>query len=218
LFFAPQIAWESQRDLSHTVLASSLAAATLYCLFHHSPAHAFSITSSSASVADLAFSPNTIFPVDPGALIAAGSYERVPSSALQPRISECLPVCALIVLPNVLWIVNHPDKAFHTITKLALNKEASWLTTTFSLPPQFCRDRRFHPRGADSPGLVRGSRPTHALPEPLPAHGHWLCEHFWPASPSFCVVHGRAPDRVPERWFQPVMVVIRCLRGGFSEL
>jgi 4-amino-4-deoxy-L-arabinose transferase-like glycosyltransferase len=132
LFFAPQLAWESQRDLSHTVLASALAAATLFCLFHLLARPRilkyvlFGLCCGLGFLSKYNFSLWIL-----GLLIAACSMREFRPVLRNPRILVSVLVCVLIVLPNALWIANHPDKAFRTMTKLALNEDAPWLTTTY---------------------------------------------------------------------------------------
>ena len=219
LFFAPQIAWESQRDLSHTVLASSLAAATLYSLFRLLDRPRFLNYFLFGLCCGLGFLSKYNFSLwILGLLIAAGSMKEFRPILRNPRILLSVLVCVLIVLPNALWIVNHPDKAFRTITKLALNQDASWSTTTF-----LCLRNFVMGIGAFSAPVVlillvlfRGSQPNRASPAPLSAYGQVALRAFLASlSIIFVLFLVVRPTGFRERWFQPVMVVTPVLAVAF---
>lgn len=219
LFFAPQIAWESQRDLSHTVLASSLAAATLCCFFHLLAVPRtknyllFGLCCGLGLLSKYNFSLWIA-----GLLIAACSMKEFRPILRKPRILLSVLVCLMIVLPSAFWTLNHPDQAFRTMTKLALDNDASWLTTTF-----LCLRNFVEGIGAFAAPVVLillvlfyGSRKAHALPEPLSAYGQLALRAFLASLIVILVLFMIVrPTGFRERWFQPVMVVTPVLAVAF---
>jgi 4-amino-4-deoxy-L-arabinose transferase-like glycosyltransferase len=108
LLFIPQIAWESQRDLTHSVLATAMAAATLYAaarLGRRGRGRDYLLFGFFAGLGILG---KYNFAVFLAALLVAGvslpDYRR---HLLSPRIFLALLVFALVTGPHLAWVVTN---------------------------------------------------------------------------------------------------------------
>lgn len=120
LLFIEQIAYESHRDLTHTVLSATLAAATLLVFLrtHESRRLAWYITLGFCFGLGCLSKYNYLFwPL--ALLIAALSIPRLRPTVLDKRMLLALAICSLVFLPNGLWILHHRDLAFAFVPKLS---------------------------------------------------------------------------------------------------
>jgi 4-amino-4-deoxy-L-arabinose transferase-like glycosyltransferase len=106
LFFLPQFAWESQRDLTHSVLSATLAAGTLYSLLRLREDRRLGWYLLFGIWAGLGFISkyNYIFWVV-GLVLAALSLTQFRESVLDKRMLLSLLICLAIFLPNGLWML-----------------------------------------------------------------------------------------------------------------
>src|SRR5262249_5619942 len=130
LLFIPQVAWESQRDLTHSVLSATLAVATLSCFLqaHERQQARWYLLFGVCAGLGLQSKYNYVFWLL-GLLVAAWSLSELRPTMRDKRMWFALGLCVLIFLPNGLWILHHQDLAFLTASKFGLQETARWLET-----------------------------------------------------------------------------------------
>ena len=127
LAFIPQVVWESQRDLTHTILASACAVGALLCLLRAEKGRGlgwflgFGICGGLGLLAKYNFAFWLV-----GVLVAALSLAEFRAKVLNMRMAAALLVCAVVFAPNGLWLLRHPELAYQTTSKLGLQGSASW--------------------------------------------------------------------------------------------
>lgn len=122
LLLLPQIAWESQRDLTHTVLVTTASAATLWLAIGllqrpSTPRYAgLGVAVAAGALAKYSF---VLVPL---ALAAAALPDRrLRAALLDRRLLLSVAVAAVLAAPHVLWLAGHWHDATHsTAGKLAL--------------------------------------------------------------------------------------------------
>jgi hypothetical protein len=116
----PQVAWEALRDHTHTVLATSLSAATLYLLLRLHDAGATRHYLALGLLVGLGALSKYSFLVFAAALFAAALTLRTfRSRLLDGRSAIAVALGAVVVLPHVLWVLAHADLATaRTLQKL----------------------------------------------------------------------------------------------------
>lgn len=131
LLFLPQIAWESQRDLSHSVLVTFLAALAFLIFLNLNRRKswalyaAFGLCLGAGVLAKYSF---LIFAV--GLLIGAISVRSKRSVILHPGMLLSLLIAVAIVAPHVVWAMHHADWTLATSSKLKIAAGRPWLETT----------------------------------------------------------------------------------------
>ncbi|HEX4342393.1 MAG TPA: glycosyltransferase family 39 protein, partial [Verrucomicrobiae bacterium] len=127
LFLFHQFAWESVRDLSHSVLATTIAAGLLLTMMKLQEKRTIGSYLLLGICIGLGFLAKYNFVIVAGSLIMAGltlpEYRR---AILNPRILLTLIVAVLLVLPNVLWMLNHRDLLLVTAYKFRVH-QGNWL-------------------------------------------------------------------------------------------
>jgi 4-amino-4-deoxy-L-arabinose transferase-like glycosyltransferase len=128
LLFLPQVAWESQRDLTHSVLASTLAAATLYCLLRVLRERTtawyllFGLCAGLGSLSKYNYA-FWLF----GLLAACLTIQQFRPVLRDWRMGLALGLCASIFLPNAIWIFQHRHLALLTVAKFETHQAGPWL-------------------------------------------------------------------------------------------
>ena len=108
LFLLPQIAWESQRDQTHSVLATMLAAATLliFVRLTQSPRpHLYALLGLCAGLGCLSKYNYTVFIVT--LLLAVFSLKMFRPTLLKKQFLLTLATFALVTLPHGFWMWTH---------------------------------------------------------------------------------------------------------------
>jgi 4-amino-4-deoxy-L-arabinose transferase-like glycosyltransferase len=126
LFFMPQIAWESQRDLTHTVLVSASIAWTLYVLIRLLKTRRtcyYLLLGLCAGVGVLAKANFGIFLA--GVVLAALSIGRFKAVVSERRILLTLGGFLAITSGYVLWALHHVDATLSRTGKLSMGGEAA---------------------------------------------------------------------------------------------
>lgn len=127
LLFMPRIVWESQRDLTHSVLSGALAAATLACFLkaHRSKTTAWYLAFGVCVGLGLLSKYNYALLVL-GLLLAALSLSEFRGTVCRPAMLAALLLALGLFLPNGLWILRHQHLAFLTASKFELQYGGSW--------------------------------------------------------------------------------------------
>lgn len=132
LLFIPQIAWESQRDLTHTVLATTLATIAFHFflrLREKSSATNYFFFGASCGFGLLANYNFGAFLL--GLLIAAATLPSFRRLIFSLKIYLAVAVCALIILPHVIWAANNFDTVAATSHKFKIQSDKFSLGVLF---------------------------------------------------------------------------------------
>ncbi len=127
LVLFPQIGWESLRDLTHSVLLTSLACATLWCYFALLNKQNASRYALLGLLIGLGMQTKYNFGIFVAGLICASLLVREHRSLLWNRKSLLAVAVAIIVfLPHGIWLIQHIDEAATgTLRKLAEGTESA---------------------------------------------------------------------------------------------
>ena len=116
LLFIPQVVWESQRDLSHSVLVTTSAAACLYAfseLLRSGARRWFVILGLGVGAGLLSKYSFVLYAA--AMLAAALTLAAARRQLLRPALAVTLGLAALIALPHYLWALDHVDQATGSI-------------------------------------------------------------------------------------------------------
>lgn len=130
LFLLPQVSWESQRDLTHSVLVMTMAALTTLVFWSRALAgHRFGwILFGVLSGLGLLAKPN--FASVPLALVlAAASLPELRSRLSARGLATGAVVMLLVVALPAQWALTHPEIAFGSVRKLGLDSGRSLAVT-----------------------------------------------------------------------------------------
>jgi 4-amino-4-deoxy-L-arabinose transferase-like glycosyltransferase len=108
LFFIPQIVWESQRDLTHSVLATTLAAVTIYCwlsLKKRPSAVGYGIMGLVGGLGLLAKYNYGIFFVS--LLVASAATKEYRALLVKKYMFYTLLVMSVVVAPHAIWMIDN---------------------------------------------------------------------------------------------------------------
>src|SRR5207302_5566344 len=108
LLFFPQIAWESQRDQSHLVMATAFSAATLFVFVRllKAPNLKWRLALGVAAALGFLSKYNYLLLITP--LVAAAlTISRFRRTILNGRTLVTVAVFLLLVSPHVLWMLAH---------------------------------------------------------------------------------------------------------------
>jgi len=115
----PQFAWESQRDLTHSVLATLLACLTLLQLLRlevrPSPSN-YALAGALSAGGMLSKYTFAVFLL--GTLLAGLSLPDFRRRLLRPGILIALAVFAILLAPHLLWVLGQPELALSGTEKL----------------------------------------------------------------------------------------------------
>lgn len=128
LLFLPQISWESQRDLTHSVLAAMVSLATLlaFARLKRVPSiRWYLILGCCIGFGCLAKYNYIFFPV--GLVAAALSLKSWKGVVLNRGFLLTLAVACVVFLPNGLWMLQHLDLASRSSSKLRMEEQVNWL-------------------------------------------------------------------------------------------
>ena len=131
LLYLPGVAWESQRDLTHSIFAGALSLAMLCCVLQllRQRRTAWYWWLGVSAGAGLLAKYNYAFWLL-GLFLAALSLSEARSVLLDKRILLSLGTCLVIFLPNGLWMLNHRDLALLTASKFDVRQSFAWVRVT----------------------------------------------------------------------------------------
>src|SRR5262249_28361506 len=121
LLFIPQVVWESQRDLTHTILTSMFAVGALSCLVKVQQTNQtrwYTLLGVTAGMGLLSKYNFGLWLL--GLFGAALSLRPFRQTLLDRRMLLSIAIALLLVLPYGRWTLSHPEVAFHTVTKLKI--------------------------------------------------------------------------------------------------
>jgi 4-amino-4-deoxy-L-arabinose transferase-like glycosyltransferase len=130
LAFFPQIAWESQRDLTHSVLATALAAATFYAAARTARSRApldYLLLGFCLGFGALSKYSYSLFAVALG--ISALTVPSLRRALLGKWLLLTLGVFLLITAWHFQWIMKEPGVAWQRPAEVIGQSEGSWLKT-----------------------------------------------------------------------------------------
>ncbi len=129
LFFLPSLAWESQRDLTHTILAAMLALTTLLALVRVCETRKLRWYLAFGAAAGLGLISKYNYAVWlVGLVLAAASLRELRPALLDKRMFLALALAMVLFLPNGLWVLRHPDLALLTSSKFEIAQAPAWFT------------------------------------------------------------------------------------------
>jgi 4-amino-4-deoxy-L-arabinose transferase-like glycosyltransferase len=117
--FIPTITWEAQRDLTHTVLVTAMAALTLFVflrLARKPAAGGYAFLGVALGLGLLSKYNYALFPVALG--LAAMSVRRYRAALLSPWLGVSVMLACVIFLPHALWAWDHAAVATHNLHKI----------------------------------------------------------------------------------------------------
>lgn len=121
LFLVPQISWDSQRDLTHSVLATALAAAAALAFWTRALPGRRAGWALLGLVTGLGLLAKPNFPLVPAAFVlAALSIAELRGRIVVGGLAAAAAVAAAIVAAPLAWAIQHPEIAFASTHKLAL--------------------------------------------------------------------------------------------------
>lgn len=112
LLLFPQIGWESMRDLTHSVLLTSIACSTLWCYFAVLRKPSVGRYILFGALAGLGLQTKYNFAIFLGGLTCASLLVREHSATLWNRKAGIAAIVAVLVfLPHGMWLLQHIDQA-----------------------------------------------------------------------------------------------------------
>jgi 4-amino-4-deoxy-L-arabinose transferase-like glycosyltransferase len=132
LLFVPQISWESERDLTHSVLVTMMAAATL-CVFlrlsEKRDLKFYLLFGLCAGLGTLSKYSFLLFFV--GLIVASLTLRPMRPVILNRGMLLALALGAIIVAPHALWAIHHPNAVLATAGKFGMAADRSRLGAAF---------------------------------------------------------------------------------------
>lgn len=213
LLFVPQVAWESQRDLTHTVLAVTAAAATLLVVLRLGEAPttgsyvALGLVASAGLLAKASYAAFLA-----GLALSALTLPRYRARLLDPRGLLAAVVVAALLAPHARFLLEHAGR----LTPAALDPGPGGAPLARRLAGVVDLGRALLTLAAVPVGVVLAlGRPERAAtpgPRPLPDPARLLTRTVLVAIALDAVVIlalGRSVVR--SRWMQPIVVVLPVL-------
>jgi len=124
LLFLPQVVWEAQRDLTHSVLVTTCAAGLLYALVktvrngHPGSFAALGLLLGAGMLAKYSFAPYAL------ALLGAAAW--LPETRVRlwrPALAITIITAAAVVLPHFVWLLYHWDEVVLSVIRDLDGKE-----------------------------------------------------------------------------------------------
>jgi 4-amino-4-deoxy-L-arabinose transferase-like glycosyltransferase len=129
LVFIPQIVWESQRDLTHSVLASALVGATIFLFLRLREKAGWPGYVLFGFCAGLGLiSKYNYVLLLAGLFAAAISFRELRPIIFDKRMLLTLAILLLVIAPNIFWILNHRGLALQSANKFQIVEHQRWLS------------------------------------------------------------------------------------------
>ncbi|MDX6805191.1 glycosyltransferase family 39 protein [Terrihabitans rhizophilus] len=127
MFTIPQIAWESQRALTHTVAVLAMAALTFFVLVRvlrdgrWLDYVALGLCLGLGALSKYNFGIGAL-----AMIVAAGTVRELRPRVLSWRMLASLAIAALVILPHALWVSGHLEDALARTHKFQAKSEAAY--------------------------------------------------------------------------------------------
>jgi 4-amino-4-deoxy-L-arabinose transferase-like glycosyltransferase len=126
LQFHPTIVWESQRELTNSIVASLMVLATFYSFLHLRPDRwtawlAFGVF---AGLTVIAKYNAAIFSV--ALVLSAASFPEFRPLVLHRRMAVAGLLALAVIAPNLWWVATHRDLAFGLVYKFGIHESMTW--------------------------------------------------------------------------------------------
>lgn len=128
LVFIPHFVWESQRDLTHSVLASALVLATLYTfvkLAEQPRPLRYCLLGVCVGLGTLSKYNYVFFPL--GLVAAALTVKDLRRVVLHRWMLLTLISVFVMVLPHGCWVYQHPTQMLQRVNKFQIQEHIGWL-------------------------------------------------------------------------------------------
>jgi lipopolysaccharide core galacturonosyltransferase RgtB len=133
LLFIPQISWECQRDLTHSVLLTFTAATTFYFFIRISRRGLLRDYLGFGFYMALGLLAKYNYAVFLCGLFAAAlTLPPLRKALCNKRMLVALLLCAAVVAPHAWWAITHRADVFSTAHKLGIQPDEPWLTATLT--------------------------------------------------------------------------------------
>ena len=125
----PQVAWESQRELSHTVLVTLMTASLLYCVLRLVQTRSTLWYLLLGVVCGIGMMSKYNFAISIVSVIACSlTIPQYRSCVVDRRVLISVVLAAAIVAPHAMWILSHSDLATaKTLAELTADEPTSWI-------------------------------------------------------------------------------------------
>jgi 4-amino-4-deoxy-L-arabinose transferase-like glycosyltransferase len=132
LLFLPQVAWESQRDLTHSVLASAMVAATLFVVLRlrENSWRDYALFGFCAGLGLLSKYNYAAFLF--GLVLSALTIPRFRPLILNRRIALSFAVCVAVLWPHLLWALHNRELLTTTTYKFHQQQENTFVSVVFT--------------------------------------------------------------------------------------
>ena len=126
LQFIPSVSWESHRDLTNTVLASTMVMLTLF-IFFRLDSKCWLSYAGLGVCAGLGVLSKYNYLIFYTALLVGGlSLPDLRRFVWNKRMGLALLISFVITLPNLIWICQHPKPAFSSVYKFEIEPTLTW--------------------------------------------------------------------------------------------
>lgn len=133
LLFLPQFAWESQRDLTHSVLAAMFSALTLLLLLWIRRRPRWWLFLLFGVAAGLGVQSKYNYVLLLASLLAAGlTVPGFRKALLDPRMILAVGSMLLLITPHALWVMDNPELAGGGAHKLSPDRQEAWMNLAWS--------------------------------------------------------------------------------------
>jgi len=132
VFYLPSISWESQRDLTHSVLSATLSVATLFCFLKLHETRRLKWYLVFGLVAGFGCISKYNYALWLVGLLAAGFLlKEFRPALLNPHLLLSAAITLAIFLPNAVWMLDHRDLTLLNSSKFEFIQSVPWLQTTW---------------------------------------------------------------------------------------
>lgn len=142
--FNPSIAWESHRELTHSILTSLFVLMTIYYFLKLEKQRWKDYLLFAFSVAMGTLSKYNYLIFVSALLLAGVTLKNARSRVLNQRMAVALIVATLLCAPHASWIWQHRELAFSSVHKFKMDEAPSWWAAMGKALPKWIIDLIAH--------------------------------------------------------------------------